>query len=117
MPQAADEGGAQGIAIPGLGGEFDAEILSLLVPATLAVFLDPAMALIDTGTHWRTASQQSVVHVPLHMIVTSCTASLYTRSSCQSSTGLCIPLHMRQKYTPTHDVSTGPVLTWLQSPL
>ena len=28
----------------------DAEILSLLVPATLAVFLDPAMALIDTGT-------------------------------------------------------------------
>lgn len=27
----------------------DAEILSLLVPATLAVFLDPAMALIDTG--------------------------------------------------------------------
>ena len=27
----------------------DAEILRLLIPATLAVFLDPAMALIDTG--------------------------------------------------------------------
>ena len=49
MPQPADEGRVQGIAIPGLGGEMDAEILSLLVPATLAVFLDPAMALIDTG--------------------------------------------------------------------
>lgn len=31
----------------------DAEILRLLVPATLAVFLDPAMALIDTGAHAR----------------------------------------------------------------
>ena len=50
MPQPAEEGSPQGIAIPGLGGEMDAEILSLLVPATLAVFLDPAMALIDTGT-------------------------------------------------------------------
>ena len=29
----------------------DAEILRLLVPATLAVFLDPAMALVDTGAH------------------------------------------------------------------
>ena len=29
----------------------DAEILRLLIPATLAVFLDPAMALIDTGVH------------------------------------------------------------------
>ncbi|CAL5229571.1 g12927 [Coccomyxa viridis] len=48
VPQPAEEGGSQGIAIPGLGGEMDAEILSLLVPATLAVFLDPAMALIDT---------------------------------------------------------------------
>ena len=43
------QGTSQAIAIPGLGGEMDAEILSLLVPATLAVFLDPAMALIDTG--------------------------------------------------------------------
>ena len=51
VPQPAEEGGSQGIAIPGLGGEMDAEILSLLVPATLAVFLDPAMALIDTGVH------------------------------------------------------------------
>ena len=31
------------------GDALDAEILRLLVPATLAVFLDPAMALIDTG--------------------------------------------------------------------
>ena len=43
------QGSSQAIALPGLGGEMDAEILSLLVPATLAVFLDPAMALIDTG--------------------------------------------------------------------
>ena len=43
------QGSSQAIAIPGLGGEMDTEILSLLVPATLAVFLDPAMALIDTG--------------------------------------------------------------------
>jgi len=49
VPQPANEGGSQAIAIPGLGGEMDTEILSLLVPATLAVFLDPAMALIDTG--------------------------------------------------------------------
>ena len=50
MPQAAaGEGRGEGWAIPGLGGPMDAEILSLLVPATLAVFLDPAMALIDTG--------------------------------------------------------------------
>ena len=43
------QGSSQAIALSGLGGEMDAEILSLLVPATLAVFLDPAMALIDTG--------------------------------------------------------------------
>lgn len=49
IPQPAETRGSQGIVIPGLGGERDAEILSLLVPATLAVFLDPAMALIDTG--------------------------------------------------------------------
>ena len=48
-PMAGLQGNSQAIAIPGLGGEMDAEILSLLVPATLAVFLDPAMALIDTG--------------------------------------------------------------------
>ena len=49
VPQPANEGGSQAITIPGLGGEMDTEILSLVVPATLAVFLDPAMALIDTG--------------------------------------------------------------------
>ncbi len=35
-------------ALPAPDG-LDAEILRLLIPATLAVFLDPAMALIDTG--------------------------------------------------------------------
>ena len=50
VPQPANEGGSQAIAIPGLGGEMDTEILSLLVPATLAGFLDPALALVDTGT-------------------------------------------------------------------
>lgn len=35
-------------ALPSADG-LDAEILRLLIPATLAVFLDPAMALIDTG--------------------------------------------------------------------
>lgn len=100
MPQPAEEGGAQGIAIPGLGGDFDAEILSLLVPATLAVFLDPAMALIDTGTHWRTVRQRSDMHVRLHMSVTSCTGSLYIRSRCQIGTGLCVTLQGH------HDVVT-----------
>ena len=37
-------------ALPAADG-LDAEILRLLIPATLAVFLDPAMALIDTGMH------------------------------------------------------------------
>ena len=38
-----------GTANPFASSPLDAEILRLLVPATLAVFLDPAMALIDTG--------------------------------------------------------------------
>lgn len=44
----ADEGHGSDV-LPAAAEGLDAEILRLLVPATLAVFLDPAMALIDTG--------------------------------------------------------------------
>ena len=42
----------------------DAEILSLLVPATLAVFLDPAMALIDTGTLCTSVTPKTALPAP-----------------------------------------------------
>ncbi len=48
------EDGGLAEALPAADG-LDAEILRLLIPATLAVFLDPAMALIDTGVHLLTS--------------------------------------------------------------
>lgn len=45
-----DEAPDLDVAVAAAAEGLDADILRLLVPAILAVFLDPAMALIDTGT-------------------------------------------------------------------
>lgn len=53
MEKSAAADGASASSL--LSSPLDADIYSLLVPAIVAVFLDPAMALIDTGApsrHW-----------------------------------------------------------------
>lgn len=52
--------------LPAANG-LDAEILRLLIPATLAVFLDPAMALIDTGVH--SLILRSTIQIAYHLVV------------------------------------------------
>ena len=69
----------------------DAEILSLLVPATLAVFLDPAMALIDTGTLCRiTLSSNTAVHVQCRVTSTLCSGNYHACTTVELAAKLAI---------------------------